>query len=136
MQPFAGSRVSGNLRVKLRIGSNASNNTISLLSIVQVPNIRMQMLFPEDLACRTLAGTVIDWTLEQSNTTVDVSIATPPQVVAISLGHGSSLPREFRAEQLNDADVEPVIKWMEENVDKPPWEVIAPHNRTAKVYCT
>ena len=73
--------------------------------------------------------------LEQSNTTADVPIASPPLVAAISLGHESRSPREIRVKQLNDADIKPVIKWMEENVKKPPWEVIAPHSQTTKVYC-
>ena len=74
--------------------------------------------------------------LEQSNTTTaDVPIASPLPVAAISLGHESHSPREIRVKQLNDADIKPVIKWMEENVEKPPWEVIAPHSQTTKVYC-
>ena len=72
--------------------------------------------------------------LEHSNTS-DVSIATPPQVAALSLGHESRSPEEIRAEQLNDGDIKPVIEWMEESSEKASWEVIAPHSQNTKVYC-
>ena len=77
----------------------------------------MQTLFPEDPACWIHVGTVIDW---NRLTTSDMAIATPPKNAAISLGHGSRLPGEIRAVQLNDADIKPVIEWMEENGEKLP----------------
>ena len=72
--------------------------------------------------------------LENSSATSEV-LATSPRVAVISLGHESRAPEEIRAEQLNDNDIRPVIKWMEESSEKPSWEVIAPHSRTTKVYC-
>ena len=72
--------------------------------------------------------------LENSSATSEV-LATSPQVAVISLGHESRAPEEIRAEQLNDNDIKPVIKWMEESSEKPSWEVIAPHSQTTKVYC-
>ena len=73
--------------------------------------------------------------LEQSSSSTDVPVANAPQVATISLGHGSRSPEDIRAEQLQDEDIQLVIKWMEENSEKPTWEVIAPHNQTTKVYC-
>ena len=73
--------------------------------------------------------------LEQSSSSTDVLVANAPQVAAISLGHESRSPEDIRAEQLQDEDIQPVIKWMEENCEKPTWEVIAPHSQTTKVYC-
>jgi hypothetical protein len=71
----------------------------------------------------------------EHNTVSDASIATLPQVAAISLGEESRSPEEIRAEQLIDEDIQPVVKWMEESSEKPPWEVIAPYSQTTKVYC-
>ena len=58
-----------------------------------------------------------------------------PQVSTISLGQESQSHEDIRKAQLIDEDIKPVIELMEQNREKPSWEVIAPLSQTTKVYC-
>ena len=55
-----------------------------------------------------------------------------PQVSSISLGQESQSHEDIRKAQLIDEDIKPVIELMEQNREKPSWEVIAPSVRQPK----